>query len=155
MSWLSRTKQDGGDDQPPDDISPLVRSRADQFIADLDGSAASVGSGDLDYTPASLSALDRLLDRFHAEGAAAPPDVVLGAASYLMEVARSEHGGVYQSFNDADPLVLVVQHSHGTVGLLATSKVQGRIENGPEDDIPFFYEGFVQAIRDERNATIC
>ncbi len=132
-----------------------VRAQADAFIDSLESAGAPIGRAALDYTPGSLAALDDLLGEFHTYGAEAPDDVILGAGSYLMEVGRTQHGGVYQAFNDEDPLVLVVQHEKGQVGMLATSKVKGRVINGSEDNLPFFYAGFEQAVRERLSATIC
>lgn len=133
-----------------------MRARAEAFIRTLEEAGAPVARAQLDYTPASLEALDELLGEFHMHGAEAPAEVIAGAGCYVLEVARAEHGGVFQAFDDDDddPLVLVVQHEAGQVGLLATSKVKGRVVNGPEDNLPFFYAGFTQAIRDRRSATI-
>lgn len=131
-----------------------VRARAEAFISALEEAGAPVARAQLDFTPASLEALDELLGEFHTSGVEAPQDVITGAGCYVMEVGRAEHGGVYQAFNEDDPLVLVVRHEAGQVGLLATSKVKGRVMNGPEDNLPFFYAGFTQAIRDRRSATI-
>lgn len=131
-----------------------VRAQAEAFIDTLEDAGAPIGRAELDYTPASLDALDDLLGEFHTYGAEAPDEVINGAGCYLMEVGRAEHGGVYQAFNEDDPLVLVVQHEAGQVGLLATSKVKARVVNGPEDNLPFFYAGFSQAVGDRRSATI-
>jgi hypothetical protein len=138
-----------------EDAEAYVQARAAAFLATLDAAGAPVGSKELDYSPASLRQLDNLLADFHSHGATAPPELVVGAGCYLLEVARREHGGGYQTFTAEDPLVLVVRHGAGQVGLLAMSKVRGRVVNGPEDDLPFFYEGFTGAIREGRSATIC
>jgi hypothetical protein len=158
MSWWRRSR-DGGDQVAgrPDgqqEVVASVRAQVEAFLDQLEEAGAPVGRAQLDGTAGSLRALDDLLGEFHTHVGEAPPEVVSGAAGYLMEVARREHGGVYQSGGEDDPLVLVVQHDRGRVGLLATSKVRGRVVNGPEDDLPFFYEGFARAVRDRVSATI-
>jgi hypothetical protein len=65
-----------------------------------------------------------------------------------------EFGGRYLRFDEDNPLVLVVGEPEFSVGLCAMSKVQGRVVNGPEDDIPFFYAGFVDAVSRRTSATV-
>ena len=58
------------------------------------------------------------------------------------------------SYREEDPLVLVVGEPDFEPPSPAYSKVRGRVLNGPEDDIPFFYDGLVSAVAQRRSALI-
>ena len=96
--------------------------------------AAGPGAG-LDYTPGSLHALDAALEAAHVGALALTPMQTVGAA-YLYEVARREHGGLYEVCDDEDPVVLVCGESGAQVCLAAIAKVERRIRYGQAEAIP-------------------
>ena len=102
---------------------------------------------DLDYSVKSLELLDILLE----EGADFLPEeeqegLVQMAGCYLFEVARRGFGGKYYWFSQGEQPVLVTGEPDFEVSILAFDKVKGRLQNGEEDNIPYYFEGYIEAV---------
>ncbi|MGD9918461.1 MAG: DUF6278 family protein [Paenirhodobacter sp.] len=98
----------------------------------------------LDYSVESLAFVDRLLGQFHDGGdrAQAMPKTVASASCYLGEVIRRHAGGVWIRPEESDapevmrfPLMMRI----GSASIVPFFKVAKRIDNGPEDDLVFYY----------------
>lgn len=101
----------------------------------------------LDYSEASLSALEELLAEAGGHGSELPPQTVHAliqiAGSYILEVAFRAHGGAFYWHDGRDQPVLVVGEPTYRVAIMTFDKVRGRISGDEADNIEFFYEGFV------------
>ena len=166
---LFRRKRNASDAQDGPAASPVPDAAADseQTLEDvmaeqareLAGLAEAVFHpaplpGPLDFTRSSLEVLDRTLGVLHDRRAELPISLQNAAAAYIFEVARREFGGRLLSYREEDPLILVVGEPDFEAALAAYSKVRGRVVNGPEDNIPFFYDGLVSAVAQRRSALI-
>jgi len=112
----------------------------------------------LDYSVASLQTLDKILeddtelykhlDDEHKE------ELIEKAGSYIFEVAARNFGGVYYWYDSLDQPIFVTGQPEFEMGLLAYEKVKGRFENGQEDNIPFFFDGYIQGVRNKESSVI-
>lgn len=101
----------------------------------------------LDFSVQSLEALETLLE----EAADFLPEeeregLVRMAGCYLFETARRGFGGKYYWFSRGEQPILVTGQPDFEVSILAFEKVEGRLRNGKEDNIPFYFEGYIQAV---------
>lgn len=102
----------------------------------------------LDFSLISLRDVDRILGRF-ATGypdAAAREKMKILAGCYILEVARMNFGGRYVWWKDRNMPVLECGFPDNCITIASFDKVLGRIENGDEDNIPFFFAGFVESM---------
>lgn len=112
------------------------------------------GAGILDYSSKSLELLEEML----AEAADFVPDMSAGQVtnlaqdfgSYILEVGRQAFGGRYQWHDERDQPVLVVGEPKFRVAILAWDKVRSRLGGDDADNIPFFYAGFAERVRQGR-----
>ena len=130
-----------------DGLTQEVARAAEQLIATLHERT----SGSLDYSEASLAAIEELLDEASNFADDMSPEQLQGLAQdfgcYILEVARREFGGRYAWFEQRDQPVLVVGEPAFRVALLAWDKVKGRLSGDKADNIPFFYSGFAERAR--------
>jgi hypothetical protein len=125
------------------DISQAAAKAADM--------CASRNGISLDYTAASLTRVEDML----AEAADFVPDMTPERVAtlaqdfgcYILEVGRREFGGRYCWFDKRDLPVLVVGEPRFRVALLAWDKVRSRLSGDKADNIPFFYAGFAERVR--------
>ena len=141
-------------DGPSDSLEDAMASQAADFVQAFGGPGSPVPAGALDYSRASLGAVDDILHDYYGQGAELPEKLHWLITSYLFEVARREFGGRYLHGDDDNPLVLVVGASDAQVGVLGFGKVRGRTVNGPEDDLGFFYDGIAPALAQGRSTTL-
>lgn len=102
--------------------------------------------GSLDFCESSLSMVEEML----AEASAyisemSQPEIsslvqLLGC--YVLEVARTTHGGEYAWLDEARGPVLIVGEPTTHIAIATWAKVRGRLSGDPADNIPFFYQGF-------------
>ncbi|UUZ81047.1 hypothetical protein LJK88_41015 [Paenibacillus sp. P26] len=69
------------------------------------------------------------------------------AGSYIFEVARRNYGGQYFWEQDRNQPVLVTGEPEYSVSIFAFDKVKGRIQNGKEDEIPYYFDGYIEAVK--------
>lgn len=117
------------------------------FVRNMDGlwlpegeSERLVRAGDFDYSRASLALVDEMLGGFHTFDHPLPPDLLLESSAYIFEVARREFGGRYLAGSGDDLYVLVIGEPDFRIRVMVMGKVAGRVANGSEDSIPFFYD---------------
>lgn len=129
-----------------------------EFIKDMTSNAERITgaynemlNGALDFSVNSLKALDELLDQFHQNkndiDDEMKSDVIAQAGSYIFEVARRNYGGKYFWYNQLNQPILVTGQPDFEISIIAFDKVRMRIENGKEDQIPFYFRGYEERVR--------
>ncbi|TWI03161.1 hypothetical protein IQ05_00090 [Flavobacterium tiangeerense] len=107
--------------------------------------------GAFDYSEESLVELDELLENFAEFGDQMDDemkeDLIAQAGSYIFEVARRNFGGKYFWYDQLDQPLLVTGLPHFEISLVAFDKVKMRLENGQEDNIPYFFKGYSDRVR--------
>ncbi|GIO34823.1 MULTISPECIES: hypothetical protein [Paenibacillus] len=139
----------------------MPRSLKDDVISTAESFAANFADrGNFDFSVESLRPLDDLLDEIsdfvtddeHLDS------VCSMAGCYIFEVARRNYGGEYYWAAEKEQPVLITGEPAFSISIFAFDKVRGRLANGSEDDIPFYFEGYVQAVEEGKktgyNATI-
>ncbi len=122
-----------------------VQINAASAVKQLQGRAG----GRLDYSPASLQAVEEMLAE--ASSQALRPEArealieLLGC--YILEVGFREFGGKWSWFEERKQPVLIVGEPEFHVAMIAFDKVRGRLSGDAGDNIPFFYEGFAERAR--------
>lgn len=132
---------------PPSDLARQVADKAALAVVQFQERAG----GRLDYSEHSLQVLDEMLGEAARYRDQMPADdqqaLVALMASYVLEVARRQHGGDYQWDAQAQQPVLVVGAPRVHLALMAHAKVQGRLAGDRADSLPFFYAGFAARVR--------
>lgn len=124
-----------------------------QLIDDIIGTANSFAQnfsdkGKFDYSINSLTDVDDLLDEIsdYVMDEDAIYNIYTMVGSYVFETARRNYGGKYYWIQEEQQPILVVGEPDFSVTIKTWEKVQGRIENGEEDNIPFYIDGFKEHI---------
>ncbi len=128
-----------------DKANRLVESVTDRF------------SG-LDYSIESLKVIDNLLEEiadFVDEMSEEYIErIIEDTGAYIFEVVKRNFGGKYYWYDDLNQPILVTGQPKFEASLLAYEKVRGRLKNGYEDNIPFFFEGYVEVVQAKKSAMI-
>ena len=69
------------------------------------------------------------------------------AGSYVFEVARRNYGGKYYWYDQMNQPILVTGQPNFEISIIAFDKVKMRIENGKEDKIPFYFNGYEERVK--------
>ena len=121
-----------------------VTTAAERAVASLQARAG----GRLDYSVASLAAVDEMLAEVSDYVADLDEAVVTGLVQqlgcYVLEVARRAYGGTYFWHDEGEQPILVVGEPEAHVALMTWSKVVGRLTGDVGDDIVYFLAGFAQ-----------
>lgn len=108
----------------------------------------------LDYSVESLAVVDTILEEVSEYKSAMNEtqisNVVQMVGSYVFEVARKNFGGRYFWYDQLNQPILVTGQPDFDISLLAFDKVKGRINNGKEDNIPFFFQGYVERVKNAK-----
>ena len=105
--------------------------------------------GNFDYSFESLEAVDELLEEmsdFVTDDEDTMYNVCTMVGSYVFEVARRNCGGEYFWISDEEQPILEAGQPDYAVSIKAWEKVRGRLENGEEDNIPFYIAGFKEHV---------
>jgi hypothetical protein len=125
-------------------IQEEVTSAAERAITSLQARAG----GRLDYSVASLAAVDEMLVEASAYVADLDETVVTGLVQqlgcYVLEVGRRAYGGEYFWHDEGEQPILVVGEPAAHVALMTWSKVVGRLTGDAGDDIVYFFDGFAE-----------
>ena len=148
------TSRDAPADGPPANIEDEMEQRAAGFVDAFSCDGSPIDGRKLDYSEASLALVDRMLDDFYRLGAALPDDIHGLTSAYVFEVARRSFGGRYLRGDQDNPYVLVIGEGDAEIGVCVMSKLHGRVRNGPEDNIPFFFAGIAPLVSAGRRATL-
>ncbi|MEC0270117.1 hypothetical protein [Paenibacillus anseongense] len=109
--------------------------------------------GNFDYSVQSLQKLDDILEELceYQIDDDTLDSVSSMAGSYIFEVARRSYGGQYIWVQERDQPVLVTGEPEYSISIFAFDKVSGRIRNGKEDDIPYYFDGYIEAVEKGKN----
>lgn len=104
--------------------------------------------GNFDFSVQSLRRVDDILEELceYEIDNDSLDSVSSMVGSYIFEVARRNYGGKYYWIQDREQPVLVTGEPEFSISILAFDKVRGRIQNGKEDDIPYYFEGYINAV---------
>ena len=138
----------------PASIEEGMASQANDFIDAFRGQGAPIDADALDYSEESIALVDQVLQDFHEQSAELPDDLHFLASAYVFECARKRYGGRYLRGDEENPFVLVMGEPDCQVGFCAMSKVQGRVKNGPEDSLQFFFAGIEGPLSRKTDATL-
>jgi hypothetical protein len=128
-----------------------VLANAPRFAADIVESAQIVSGVTLDYGPASLGAVDEIIERFRVDGLRPEQigETLFGFGCYVGEVFVHHAGGAWRP-TESTPMrdvangPFVIELTDGR-HVNPVDKVFKRLENGPEDGLSYFYQVFVKA----------
>jgi hypothetical protein len=127
--------------------SPTVENAA-KFATDMIGPAAEIGGVKLDYSIASLQAVDDIIEGMRQDGCTADDiaETLFGFGCYVGEVFVRNAGGKWRSAAETSMAklagsLLVIELSSETF-CNPIGKVFKRLENGEEDSLPYFYQVF-------------
>jgi hypothetical protein len=111
--------------------------------------------GKLDYSPASLAVVEEMLAEAAAQSLsqASREALIELLGCYILEVGLREHGGKYAWFEDRKQPVLVVGEPTFHVAMITFDKVRSRLSGDVGDNIPFFYQGFADRVREAKPGT--
>ncbi len=104
--------------------------------------------GVFDFSFDSLNEVDSLLDEMsdYVIDEDTLYNIFTMVGSYVFEVVRRNYNGKYYWIPEEEQPILVIGEPDFAVSIKAWEKVKGRIENGLEDNIPFYIEGLKDAI---------
>lgn len=136
----------------------------DDFTKDMSKSAEffansnSDRSQELDFSVKSLviveNALEEASDFYEEMNENQKQNLISSAGSYIFEVARRNFGGKYFWYDQLKQPILVTGQPNFEVSILAFDKVKGRLENGKEDNIPFFFSGYVERVKKKQSGMV-
>ena len=124
---------------------------ASRFAADIVTSAREISEVALDYSPDSLATIDEIIESFRAEGLTARQigETLFGFGCYVGEVfVRNASGkwrateGTPMQGSAGGPFVIELRVGSDVSFVNPLDKVFKRLQNGPEDDLPYFYRVF-------------
>lgn len=132
-----------------------IPANAPLFAADIAQSAFEVHRIDRDYRPGSLTDVDGIIEGFRSEGLT--PDQIgetlFGFGCYVGEVFVRHAGGRWRATEDTSmrdvaggPFVIELPHGGRVRFVNPVDKVFKRLENGPEDDLPYFFRLFTMPL---------
>lgn len=127
---------------------PPTPENASKFAADMVVAAAEISSVDLDYSVASLKAVDDIIEEMRQDGCSSDQiaETLFGFGCYVGAIFVQHAGGTWRNAADTPMaelagLPLVVEL--GTASFCnPIGKVFKRLENGEEDSLPYFYKAF-------------
>ncbi len=136
-----------------DDYTKDMIKSADFFI-----SKNSDRFSGLDYSVKSLevveNALDEASDFYDEMNDKQKENLIKTVGSYVFEVGRKNFGGKYFWYDKLNQPILVTGQPNFEVSILAFDKVKGRLENGIEDNIPFYFAGYVERVKNKESGMI-
>lgn len=113
--------------------------------------------GNFDFSVLSLREVDVILDELceYELDDDTLDSVSSMAGSYIFEVARRNYGGKYYWIQEREQPVLVTGEPEFSISICAFDKVRGRIQNGKEDDIPYYFDGYIKAVEKGKQTGYC
>ena len=79
---------------------------------------------------------------------------IRSVGAYVFEVARQNFGGKYYWYDALNQPILVTGQPEFEASILAFDKVEGRLVKGKEDNIPFYFAGYVEKVKAKQSALI-
>jgi len=144
-------------------VTELSKEDQEQFVADMRANAETLvkqfsAGVNLDFSIQSLHDLDEIIESntevYKQSDNKTKRIMIMKIGSYIFEVARQNFGGRYYWYDHLDQPILVTGQPEFEMSLLAYDKVQGRFEKGAEDNIPFFFEGYVEGVKNKASQMI-
>ena len=127
---------------------PPTVENAPKLAADMVASAAEISGVDLDYSVASLKAVDDIIEGMRQDGCTADQigATLFGFGCYVGEVFVRHAGGQWRntvatSMAKGAGFPLVVELGKESL-CNPIGKVFKRLENGEADSLPYFYQVF-------------
>ncbi|WP_134682775.1 hypothetical protein [Brevibacillus migulae] len=114
--------------------------------------------GNFDFTVESLRNVDDILEEigdFVFDDEEKLDSVASMVGCYIFEVARRNYGGEYFWVQDRAQPILVTGEPEFSVSILAFDKVRGRIKNGKEDEILYYFKGYIDAVEKGKKTGYC
>jgi len=112
----------------------------------------------LDFSVKSLEviecALEEAFDFYDEMSQEQKQDLINSVGSYIFEVARKNFGGKYFWYDKLNQPILVTGQPEYEVSILAYDKVKGRLENGKDDNIPFYFAGYTERVKNKQSGMI-
>lgn len=112
----------------------------------------------LDFSVKSLEVVDNALeeasDFYEDMSEEQRQNLISAVGSYIFEVARRNFGGKYFWYDRLNQPILVTGQPDFEVSILAFDKVKGRLENGREDNIPFYFAGYTERVQNKQSGMI-
>jgi hypothetical protein len=150
MGLFSRNKDNN---KKPDEQQPAV----DEFTQRMIVTAAACvehfeirSGGKLDYSEQSLHIVDSILDEAADHYEDMEPEqqkwLVSSFGAYIFEVARRNYGGRYYWYDAGNQPIFVTGQPKFEISIIVFDKVKGRMVNGKEDHIPFFFKGYTERL---------
>lgn len=138
----------------PPTLEDAMASQAADFVRAFSHPSAPIDATGLTYSEESLQLVDRVLEDFYQRQAVLPDDLHFLVSGYVFETARRQFGGRYLRGDQDNPFVLVIGEPDFQVGVLVMRKIRGRVANGLEDSIPYFFAGIAPLVERRTNATL-
>ncbi len=136
-----------------DDFTKDMMKSAEFFI-----SSSSDRFSGLDYTVKSLEVIDTILDEaadfYNDMNETQKNNIINSVGSYIFEVARKNFGGRYFWYDKLNQPILVTGQPDFEVSIVAFEKVKGRLVNGKENNIPFYFAGYVERVKNKQSGMI-
>lgn len=105
----------------------------------------------LDYSEKSLEYIEEILDEasdFKDQLQEQQRSWIINIiGSYVFEVARTNYGGKYYMLDQKNQPILVTGQPKFEISIVVFDKIAGRIDNGKEDNIPFFFQGYSERVK--------
>jgi hypothetical protein len=134
-----------------------------QFAEDMSANADMLinqfkDDAKLDFSIGSLNEVDKIIEDstgfYKKADSETKRKMIMKIGAYIFEVARLNFGGQYYWYDCLDQPILVTGRPEYEMSLLAYEKVRGRFENGQEDNIPFFFKGYVEGVKNKASQMI-
>ena len=131
---------------------------APQFGSDVVASTKEITGADLDYSVASLAAVDEILEGFRRDKLRSDQiaETLFSFGCYVGEVFVRQMGAAWRSATDTkmagmSGFPLVIQTGPDSF-CNPIGKVFKRVDNGIEDSLPYFYQVFAKPDETKRDA---
>ncbi|TPN82882.1 hypothetical protein [Aquimarina algicola] len=136
-----------------DDFTIDIMKSADFFVSNTSNRFSG-----LDYSVKSLEQVDNALEEasdFYDEMTSEQQqNIISTTGSYIFEVARKNFGGKYFWYDKLNQPIFVTGQPEFEVSILVFEKVKGRLENGKEDNIPFYFAGYIERVKNKQSGMI-
>ena len=146
-------KTDSSNQESLDDFTRDMIKSADFFV-----NSKSDRFKGLDFSVDSLviveNVLDEAADFYNDMSEEQRQNLVSTVGSYIFEVARRNFGGKYYWYDHLNQPIFVTGQPDFETSILAFDKVKGRLENGAEDNIPFYFAGYVEGVKNKKSGMI-
>lgn len=113
---------------------------------------------ELDFSLKSLDVVETIIDEISSAYKKLDDnqqdEIANTIGSYVFEVARKNFGGKYFWYEPLNQPILVTGQPNFEVSILAIEKVRERFQNGKEDNIPFYFAGYVENVKNKHSCII-